>query len=180
MIHSDSLIFDDLKGENNIAFCELYKKYFTSVSRFVLNHKGTINDAEDIFQDTLLIFVEKLRKDDFVLTATVKTYLMAIAKHLLLNRLRTTYQETEFTEAYNDKFFEEITISIEEEKNYHDKLLNLMDKITNHCRGIIDDIFFKNKSIVQIQKDYGYSTKHNAINQKHKCIEQIKKAKKQI
>lgn len=40
-------------------------------------------------------------------------------------------------------------------------------------------MFFKNKPIEQIQKDYGYSTKHNAQNQKHKCVEQIRKVKEQ-
>lgn len=39
-------------------------------------------------------------------------------------------------------------------------------------------MFFKNKPIEQIQKEYGYSTKHNAQNQKHKCVEQIRKVKK--
>jgi hypothetical protein len=40
-------------------------------------------------------------------------------------------------------------------------------------------MLFKNKPIEQIQKDYGYSTKHNAQNQKHKCVQQIKKIKEQ-
>jgi len=37
--------------------------------------------------------------------------------------------------------------------------------------------FFNNKAIDQIQEDYGYSTRHNAHNQKHKCVEQIRKIK---
>jgi len=38
-------------------------------------------------------------------------------------------------------------------------------------------MFFKEKAIELIQKEYGYSTKHNAQNQKHKCVEQIRKIK---
>jgi hypothetical protein len=38
-------------------------------------------------------------------------------------------------------------------------------------------MFFENKNIETIQKEYGYSSRHNAQNQKHKCIEQVRKVK---
>ncbi len=170
-------ILQDLKGENNVAFGQLYKEYFIMVNRFVTNNNGRTDDAEDIFQDTLMVFLEKLRQDDFILTASIKTYIMAIAKNLWLKRLRTSYKETEFTDKLDTKFFEEITLAIEQEKTYWEKLRSYLPLITIHCQKIIDDIFFQEKQISQIQKEYGYSTKHNAQNQKHKCVEQIKKVK---
>ena len=39
------------------------------------------------------------------------------------------------------------------------------------------DIFIENKSIEEIQDKYQYSSRHNAQNQKYKCVEQIKKIK---
>lgn len=172
-------IIIDLKGENNQAFGALYKNYFGLVNRFITNNNGTTHDAEDIFQDTMIALVAKLRQDNFVLEASVKTYIMAIAKNLWLKKLRTANRETEFTEIHDNKFYEEITLAIEEEKTYWDKLQNYIHQITEHCKGLIHDMFFKNKPIEQIQKDYGYSTKHNAQNQKHKCVEQIRKVKEQ-
>jgi len=172
-------IITDLKGENNHAFGQLYKAYFGMVKRFVTNNNGRNDDAEDIFQDTMLVLVEKLQQDNFELTASVKTYIMAISKNLWLKRLRTAYRETEFTDIHDNQFYEEINIAIEQEKSYKDILQNYLHKITKHCQGLIHDMFFKEKSIEQIQKDYGYSTKHNAQNQKHKCVEQIRKVKEQ-
>jgi RNA polymerase sigma factor (sigma-70 family) len=169
----------DLKGENNAAFGLLYKDHFGMVNRFVTNNKGRTDDAEDIFQDTMLVFLEKLRQDDFILTASIKTYIMAIAKNLWLKRLRTSYKEIEFTDSFDNTFFEEISLAIEHEKTYWEKLRSYLPLITIHCQKIIDDIFFQEKQIAQIQKEYGYSTKHNAQNQKHKCVEQIKKVKEQ-
>ncbi len=170
-------IIIDLKGDNNDAFGQLYKEYFVVVKRFITNNNGRTDDAEDIFQDTMLVLVEKLEQDNFQLTASIKTYIMAIAKNLWLKRLRTTYREIEFTDLHDNNFFEDIDLAIEQEKSYWDKLQNYMHQITDHCRGLIHDIFFKEKAIEQIQKEYGYSTKHNAQNQKHKCVEQIRKIK---
>jgi len=172
-------IIIDLKRENSAAFEQLYKEHFSMVNRFVTNNNGRTDDAEDIFQDTMMVFLEKLRQDDFILTASIKTYIMAIAKNLWLKRLRISYKETEFTNKLDNKFFEEITLAIENERSYWDKLRSYLPLITIHCQKIIDDIFFKEKQIAQIQKEYGYSTKHNAQNQKHKCVEQIKKVKEQ-
>ena len=172
-------IIIDLKGENNQAFGVMYKNYFTVVSRFITNNKGTNDDAEDIFQDTMIALVAKLRQDDFILEASVKTYIMAIAKNLWFKRLRSFNREMEFTDIQDNKYYEEISLAIEQEKTYWDKLQNYIHQITEHCKGLIHDMFFKNKPIEQIQKEYGYSTKHNAQNQKHKCVEQIRKVKEQ-
>lgn len=172
-------IIEDLKGENNSAFGQLYKAHFGMVNRFVIHNNGRTADAEDIFQDTMMVLLEKLRQDDFQLTASIKTYIMAISKNLWLKRLRTAYRETEFTDKHDTKFYEEINLAIENERSYADKLQGYMHKITKHCQGLIHDMFFKEKAIEQIQKEYGYSTKHNAQNQKHKCVEQIRKVKEQ-
>jgi RNA polymerase sigma factor (sigma-70 family) len=172
-------ILTDLKDENNNAFGQLYKEYFGMVNRFVLNNSGRSDDAEDVFQDTMLVLIEKLRQDNFILTASIKTYIMAISKNLWLKRLRTAYRTTEFNDIHDNKFYEEINLAIDNEKSYADKLQNYMHKITKHCQGLIHDMFFKEKAIEQIQKEYGYSNKHNAQNQKHKCVEQIRKVKEQ-
>lgn len=176
-MHSNTAILSDLKGENNQAFGVLYKNYFGLVNRFVSNNKGTTPDAEDLFQDTMIVLVAKLRQDDFVLEASVKTYIMAIARNLWLKKLRSAKNTTALTEIYDDKFQAEISLAIEEEKTYRDKLQNYLHRITTHCKGLIHDMFFRNKPIEQIQKDYGYSSIHNAQNQKHKCVEQIRKVK---
>lgn len=174
---SNTDIIIDLKGESNYAFGALYKNYFRTINHFVTNNSGSNSDAEDVFQDTMLVLIQKLRQDDFQLTASIKTYIMAIAKNLWIKKLRNGYRETEFTNFHDNKFYEEITLSIEHEKTYWDKLQFYMTKITDHCSRLMHDMFFKNKPIEQIQKEHGYSSKHNAQNQKHKCVEQIRKVK---
>ncbi len=170
-------IINDLKGEGNRAFGDLYRNYFGLVSHYITRNNGSAEDAEDIFQETMLVLVEKLRQDNFQLTASLKTYVMAISKHIWLKKLRSGYRTTEFTDIHSNSFFEEINSSIEGGRTYSDKLHAYMTKITGHCNRLLHDMFFKKKPIEQIQVEYGYSSKHNAQNQKHKCVEQIRKVK---
>lgn len=168
----------ELKKEDNGIFEALYKEYFPTVKKFVVNNSGNLLDAEDIFQDTMIVFLQKLRSDNFELTASVKTYIVAIAKHLWLKKLRDhAFKNIAYTEIFDEQFADEINLSIEHEKAYAEKLKLYITKVTKHCQQLIHDIYFQYKSIQQIKEDYGYSSIHNAQNQKHKCIEQIRDVK---
>lgn len=162
---------------DDTVFSELYKNYFILVKKFIIKNSGTCEDAEDIFQDTMIVLVQKLKRDDFELTASVKAYILGISKNLWFKKIRDSKITLEFSEEHDSLFFEEIEYSIQQEKTYLDKLADYMHKITTHCKGLIHDMFMKSKPIEQIQTEYGYSSKHTALNQKYKCIEQIRKIK---
>ena len=81
-------ILIDLKTENNIAFGKLYNDNFYKISKFVQNNSGHEADAEDLFQDAMMVLVEKLRQDQFQLTASIDTYVYAICKNLWFKKLR--------------------------------------------------------------------------------------------
>lgn len=174
-----SNILIDLKNENSFAFGKLYQDNFTKISKFVQNNSGNQADAEDIFQEAMMVLVEKLRQDNFQLTATIDTYVYAISKNLWFKKLRDKKHELSVDEVQSSDFLNSINDSIEEEKSYSEKLKGYLLKISDHCNRLIHDIFFKDKAIEQIQKNYGYSSKHNAQNQKHKCVEQIRKVKEE-
>jgi RNA polymerase sigma factor (sigma-70 family) len=172
-------MIDRLQSGDSNFYKNLYKEYYPSVEKFVVHNSGTINDAKDIFQDTLIVLIEKIRADNFTLTASLKTYIIAISKNLWFKKLRnnSNYYEAEITESLSHKFFCEISSSIEKEKTYWEKLQEYLSKITTHCNHLLQAMFFKNKNIEEIQLEYGYSSKHNAQNQKHKCIQQLRKVK---
>ena len=173
----DKEILLDLRGENNEAYGKLYRQYFGLVNSFITRNSGTTADAEDVFQDTLVVLFDKLKGDNFELTASLKTYVFAIAKILGLKRLRTASREIELTDLHSEKLVQDVNSAIDREQNLTEKLRFYLLKITKHCGRLIRAIYYEEKTLDDIQTEYGYSTKHNAINQKHKCINQIKKVK---
>lgn len=157
------------------SFDLLYRKYYPSVERFVLKSNGTIEDAKDIYQDTMIIMLEKLHADQFVLTASLKTYIFAISKNLWLKKLRG---DSYLRSIENSAFYTEITAIVEDEISYTERLQMLLKRISAHCARLLHAMFFMNKGIDEVQKEFGYSSKHNAQNQKYKCLEQIKRKSK--
>jgi len=174
---TNALAIDDFKQNSNIAFGILYQKYFIYTKKFVLNNSGNIEDAEDIFQDALIILYEKLHADNFVAYTCLANYVSGISKNLWLKKLNNRQFLNDIPDNYYLKNQEEIDLAIESERDHWDKLNDYMNSISHHCKNLISDIFMKNKNIDEIQSKYQYSSRHNAQNQKYKCIEQIRKIK---
>lgn len=167
---------------DKLFFEDLYTLYYPTVELYVLKNKGSIDDAKDIFQDAIIILLEKLNRDDFVLTASLKTYIVAICKNIWLKHLRDSKSQfnLKIDDFMKDAFFEEIKIFIEDEMTYKDKLTFLMTKITKHCDDLLNKMFFTQNNPTDIQQQFGYSSSHNLQNQKFKCMQQVKKQKEKL
>lgn len=170
-------LLNDLRSENNFAFGQLYRDNVGKITAFVTKNQGTVSDAEDLFQDAMLVLVEKLRQDHFQLTASINTYVYAICKNLWYKKLRDRSYQLSLDEVQDVDFLQSISMAIEDEKGYAERLQGYLTKITDHCNRLIHDLFFRQKAMEEIQRTYGYTTRHNAQNQKHKCVEQIRRVK---
>ncbi len=167
----------------NHIFCEdLYTLYYPTVKRYILKNNGTIEDSKDVFQDAIEVLLLKLDQDHFELTASIKTYLVAICKNIWRKQLRENSHKcyVPIENKYDVTLLEEIKIDIEKEKTYIDKLKFLMSKITKHCDDLLNKIYILKKKSEDLQNEFGYATKHNLQNQKYKCLQQIKKKKKEL
>ena len=173
----NDLSIKDFKTNNDCAFGILYDKYFVLTKKFVLNNSGNRQDAEDVFQDAMMILFEKLMKEDFKTYTCLSNYVMGISKNLWLKKLRNRKFYIEFPDEYYKTNQDEINLAIENERDYFDKLADYLNKISTHCQNLILDIYYKNKNIEQIREKYNYTSHHNAQNQKYKCVEQIKKVR---
>lgn len=166
----DSTLIYQLKNDEKSSYELLYKIYYPSILSFIKNNNGNEQDAEDIFQEVIVILLKKIKTDNFVLTSSLKTYLYSIARNIWLNRLRD-----------NKLVLMDILPSIIEDEQIQDietnqeKLLNWLEKITINCQNILKSIFFYKEPIENLMIKMGWKNRHTAANQQYKCIQQIKK-----
>ena len=86
---SDEEIIAGLRKRDNRVLEYIYKNSFQPVKQLVLNNAGSDNDAEDIFQEALIIIFKKLKEEDkFKLTSAFTTYIYSISRLLWLKHLR--------------------------------------------------------------------------------------------
>jgi RNA polymerase sigma factor (sigma-70 family) len=86
---SDEEIIAGLRKRDNRVLQYIYKNTYNPVKQLVLNNAGSENDAEDIFQEALIIVFKKLKEDQkFALTSAFTTYIYSISRLLWLKHLR--------------------------------------------------------------------------------------------
>jgi RNA polymerase sigma factor (sigma-70 family) len=157
--------------ENKLG--KVYKdlhRAFPSIKKWVINNSGTKQDAEDVFQETLVIFCINCRKLDFKLDASIPTYLTAVAKNLWFATLRKRGKTIEFglaETAINSNDFE----ILEEKYTLAEQAYNLLGE---KCKQLLEKFYILRLSFEQISKDLEFSTPEVAKNQKYRCLQKAK------
>ena len=86
---TDEEIIAGLRKRDNRVLQYIYKNSFNAVKQLVVHNAGSDSDAEDIFQEALIIIFKKIRDDaDFQLTANFTTYIYSIARLIWLKHLK--------------------------------------------------------------------------------------------
>ena len=173
-ISADGLL-SRLKKEENAAFERLHKDCFPAVARYIKQNSGSRQDAEDIFQEAIIVLLYKIRQPEFLLTASLKTFLFSISKNLWLKKLRDNQRVT----IADESSLASLSTDDSETAHQHEnELAGWLQKITANCRRILQAVFYLNEPISSLMRKMGWKNKHTAANQKYKCIEQIRRESK--
>jgi RNA polymerase sigma factor (sigma-70 family) len=173
---NDHKIVSDLKNRNNAAFDLLYTFYYPTIERFVKSNSGTSDDARDVFQETIIVLLDKVPKKDFVLTSSIKTYIFAVASNIWLKRLRDAKKITQLSDNFD---MEDLSFSEweqrEESKANHNIVQRMLNKVTRHCYHFLAKTFLSGATREKLIEEMGYRNSHTFDNQKYKCLEQARK-----
>ncbi len=174
----ENRLVDGLKKRNNAAYNLLYTFYYPTIERFVKRNSGTSADAQDIFQETIIVLLDKVPKNDFLLTSSIKTYIFAVASHLWLKRLR---QARRMTKLEDEDEYELEDLSLAEWEQKEERLAErhilqrVFHKISRHCLIFLTRTFLAGATREQLIEEMGYRNTHTFDNQKYKCLEQARK-----
>jgi len=163
------------KREDAVSF--LYKENKEYCSKYILNNGGSSHDVDDIYQETLVVFIQQVRTKKFREESSVKTYLYAISRRLWLKELsrnkKIVYSDNpqEDSEDLNENEAEEMQLMLDRFKRLNFSL----EKLGDPCKGIIKQFYLLKKSIQEIMNTFGYNSLASAKNQKYKCFKRLKK-----
>lgn len=165
---SDKEIIEHLNQNKYSAALKGLYNVLPLVKKYVTNNNGTGDDAEDIFQDALVILCKKARTNELVLTVPLKSYLMAIVKNCWLQELR---QRKKLPLGEPDK--EPINIELNEEPGFF-LAKAAFDLLGEKCRQLLIRFYFNQESFKTIATALAFSDEKVAKNQKYRCLQKAK------
>ncbi len=152
----------------------IYRQYYQTIVNLVINNNGSLQEAKDIYQETLIIFYEKVKDENFELNCKLKTYLYSISRNLWLKQLQ---HKKRFTNSISDSE-EYLEIPWEEagkKEDQYQAMHTALQSLGEPCRSILKDFYMHSQSMEEITEKFGYTNADNAKNQKYKCLKRLKK-----
>jgi len=167
--HTDIEIINGIKNQNSDILLFVYRKNYRAVRYYIEKNSGSDKDAEDVFQDAMILLYNKIREENLELKCSVHTYLFSVVKLLWLGQLkRREIRKTETDDC--DTFISENTGILESILQTERKAIFLkhFNELTNDCQRIIA-YFLKGFSISEITKVMGYSSEQHTKNRRLRC-----------
>lgn len=154
---------------------QLYQFYFEYIVDQICANGGNKEDGSDIFQDAVLILIEKVKSGQFKGNSSIKTFLSAIARNLWLFELRTRTRRKNRETLYMN--LEDTTTGIEEvffSNKQHLDLENIFHEIGENCKKILTGFYYEDKSMKELLTEVDYENEQVLRNKKSKCMKKLK------
>lgn len=171
-MNEPELIQSIQQNQYNLVIKKLYG-YLPVVKKFVMRNSGTRQEAEDIFQEALIIFYNKARQEDFVLSSHINTYLFGICRLLWMDELKKKNRVLKQDVLSENNLQAELFTDIEDDRKIKQAQMAVM-KLGDKCRELLELFYFKKLGMQEIAARLGLGSEKTAKNQKYRCIEKAK------
>jgi RNA polymerase sigma factor (sigma-70 family) len=155
----------------------IYRSHFESLSWYVVNNSGSRQDAEDIFQEVLVNFIDLVQKDKFRGESTVKTFLFSLNRYTWLNELKRRGRALVREEKY-ERGQEQVELDSSHwiaDREGKAAVLNLVAELGDTCQKILLLFYYENMSMKEILDATDYENEQVVRNKKYKCLKQLEK-----
>ncbi len=168
-------IIDGLKKSDNNVLEYVYKKYFPVVRFFVIKNSGTDEDAQDVFQESLILIYKRLKDESLDLTCSFKTYLYSVCRIQWLRQLEKRKVRNEVVTddqvfIHLDEDFEGLAAQQEQYRIYQ-KHFQLLHK---DCQEILQ-LFLKKVPLKEIALKMNIKSDKYLKKRKYSCKEALVK-----
>ncbi len=158
-------------ADREAFFIGLYKKAFPTVARYVARMGGTFEQAQDVFQDALVIYYEKVQSPQANIRSSEKAYLVGIAKHLWSQ----AYKMDSRNQPLGDIDLEVIA----DEQPAANKLMYYLETAGQKCMELLKAYYYDHLAASDAAERFGYSGTRSATVAKYKCLEKVRETVKQ-
>ncbi len=167
-----------LNGDSTVLQ-DLYSKCYPEIERYIVKHQGGKPEAEDIFQNALVLLYVKLKKEKLQIQSFEK-YLFTICKNMWRRKakLKKRVTNTDVIPLIDES--NELASFYQEQKQW-DLFQEKFKELSDPCKKILEMIF-KKETYEEIVTYFGYASHTVARQRVFKCksrlIQLIKKDKR--
>lgn len=174
-------LLNGILRNDTIVLQFIYKNFYSKINFFIKKNNGDDDDANDIFQEAIIIIYRKLKANELALDCTFETYLYSICRFLWLKQLEKRKIEKENIKdnhEFNDEIYDD---SLEKVTDLNDRYRLYQKHFANlgkDCQKILQ-LYFDKVPLKTIAQMMGFKSEKYAKKRKFSCKEYLIKSVKQ-
>ena len=181
-----SIMQNDSRGWRYI--CRNMKQGFAAILARTFSFGRTADaDIEDIFQDSCIVLMQKVKEGKFAITGenSVFKFLVKIGINNACNFIRkhrplTSKEEVTVTLNLHDDN-QDVELSVDEQQKAQDEFLDrAFDSLPDTCKAIFKNFYWERKSMDEIADIIGYNTADSVKSKKTNCMKKFKDFAKKL
>lgn len=157
--------------DREAAFRKIYQVAFPKVAKVVGRSGGNMEDAKDIFHESLIILYEQCNEDRLHIKSSVIAYVVGMCRNRWLNRMKQHQREVLIDDFSGSESFED---QLPEEDGTTAPLLNWLEKAGRKCLDMLQAVYYFKYSMHEVAEEFGFRTTRSATVQKYKCLEKVR------
>lgn len=162
------------------TFLNLYEYEFPKIVRMVAKNNGTVENARDVFQDGLIILIEKLLHKNLEITESFDGYLYSVCRNLWYKQIVQNKQKLKFIDDY---LYDELDIdgyNHDVQPDNYEQYVAAIETLSETCSKLLECYYYQKMNWEEIANQLGYASAGSARNQKYKCLERIRKHRAEL
>ena len=91
------------RGDDASALDYLYNQPLKKIRKYILSNNGTREDANDIFQDTVIVLFNQIKKEKYNVDLDLDGFLFVVARNLWVDKVRKEKKRSvkDFSQEYD-------------------------------------------------------------------------------
>ena len=166
-------ISDGIKERDSSVLNFIYEKYFYQIKAFIKKNSGTDEDAQDVYQDAILVIYQKLTRENLKIDSSFNTYLYSVCRFIWLKKLDKRKIEKSFL--VDSKKFINIDGGIEDWHELNERYQLYQEhfkKLSFNCQKILE-LFLAKIPLKEIARILGLKSEVYVKKRKHICKEKL-------
>jgi len=179
--YSNLDLLNGIRRNDTIVLQFIYKNFYSKINFFIKKNSGDDDDANDIFQEAIIIIFRKLKANELVLDCTFETYLYSVCRFLWLKQLdkrKVEKEKIKDNHEYHDDIYDdglEKVVDLNERYRLYQKHFTNLGK---DCQKVLQ-LYFDKVPLKNIAQIMGFKSEKYAKKRKFKCKEYLIKSIKQ-
>jgi RNA polymerase sigma factor (sigma-70 family) len=162
-----------IEGNNNAALQLLYTSSLPVIRKYITMNNGTEHDANDIFQDAVIILMRQIKYGKFEMDKSVGGFLYTVARNLWINKAVRDKKRVLVDEIPEDSDIQNDIQVNSELKERESTIKSILNKLGETCAKILKAITFEGLDYKEIAHNTGLASSDVVKTYKNRCKKKL-------